>query len=78
MIRKRSSHMPTDTATAAATQPKTVRRARLLRMASGSTKLQTTIVQNIGAKLPRSVTRSVFTSEVLLPYQVVRRSLNVK
>src|SRR4030095_16464347 len=77
-IRKRSSHMPTTTPHEAMTQPRMVRVFELVRIAIGSTKLPTTIVQYSGAYSPRCVAQNTAISLGSLPYQTVRRSLNTK
>src|SRR5258706_11402148 len=77
-IRNRSSHIPTHTPTEATTQPAIVRVLLRLRMISGTTKLQTTIVQKSGANEPLCVTLNTAISAGSFPYHVARRSLNPK
>src|SRR5262245_10463602 len=77
-MRNRSSHMPTRTPNEATTQPAIVRSFFNDRIVTGRTKLQTTIVQNSGAKEPRCVTQKTFISLCSLPYQMVSRSAKTK
>src|SRR5947208_1941237 len=77
-IRNRSSHMPMHTPKEAMTQPAIVRVLLMLRMITGTTKLQAIIVQKRGANEPLCVTLNTAISAGSLPYQVASRSLNTK
>ena len=75
MIRKRSIHMPTTIVHEAMHVPVIVRSRLMARKGTGMMKLQTTMVQNIGAKcIAGCVVQKTAISEGALPYQAVSRS----
>ena len=78
MIRKRSSHIPTTMQIDAITVPVIVRSRLMARIGTGIRKLSVTMVQNSGAKSPRTVDQKTPISDSPLAYQVVSRSANVK
>src|SRR5262245_4055959 len=78
MMRNRSSHIPTTTPHEAITQPVIVRSFRIARNGNGRMKLQNTIVQKSGAKVPICVDQNTAISDGSFPYHVVSRSLKTK
>ena len=62
----------------AMTHPRMVRSRLGARSATGTTRLQTIIVQKSGAKPPRWVCIRTAISAESLPYHVVKRSANTK